>query len=59
MKKKITGGIYLVLDPSINKTELLERLKQALDGGVDTVQIWNHWPGSISDSDKVDLIEKI
>ncbi|MCG2590927.1 thiamine phosphate synthase [Rhodohalobacter sulfatireducens] len=59
MKKEITGGIYLVLDPSINKTELLEKLEQALNGGVDIIQIWNNWPESISHSGKVEFIEEI
>lgn len=59
MKKEISGGIYLVLDPSMNKTELLEKLKKALDGGVDVVQIWNHWPQDFSRSEKIELIEEI
>lgn len=59
MKKKISGGIYLVLDPSINRTELLEKLKQALDGGVNTVQVWKHWTESFSKSDKISLIKEI
>ncbi|WP_234571107.1 thiamine phosphate synthase [Rhodohalobacter sp. 614A] len=59
MKKEIKGGIYLVLDPSINQKELLEKLKQALDGGVDIIQIWNHWPESFSQSDKIGVIEEI
>lgn len=59
MKKKINGGIYLVLDPSINKAELLEKLEEALDGGVDTVQTWNHWPDSFSKFDKIELVEEI
>ena len=59
MKKEITGGIYLVLDPSIHRTELLEKLEQALKGGVGIVQIWNHWPESFSQSNKKRLIEEI
>lgn len=59
MKKEITGGIYLVLDPSTNRTELLEKLEQALNGGVDIIQIWNHWAESISHSGKVELVEEI
>lgn len=59
MKKEISGGIYLVLDPSINKKELLEKLEQALNGGVDIIQIWNHWPNSFSEADKEELVEEI
>lgn len=59
MKKEITGGIYLVLDPSINKSKLFKKLEQALDGGVEIIQIWNHWPDSFSQSNKKDLIDEI
>jgi thiamine-phosphate pyrophosphorylase len=59
VKKIISGGIYLVLDPSINKPELLEKLEQVLNGGVDIIQIWNHWPESVTQSVKVELIEEI
>lgn len=59
MKKEITGGIYLVLDPSMDKTELLEKLEQALDGGVQIIQIWNHWPDSFSQADKAKLVDEI
>lgn len=58
-RKKITGGIYLVLDPSIGKKELLEKLDEALEGRADVIQIWNHWPDSISYDDKTRLIEDI
>ncbi|MEX0772734.1 MAG: thiamine phosphate synthase [Balneolales bacterium] len=56
---KITGGIYLVIDPSIRKTSLMNKVKQALSGGVEMLQIWDHWPESISLSDKLDVIDSI
>lgn len=61
MKQKITikGGLFLVLDPSIPKTTLLEKLKKALEGGVSLLQIWNNWPDSFQDAEKWELIKAI
>lgn len=61
MKQKIAikGGLYLVLDPSIAKTTLLEKLKKALEGGVSLLQIWNNWPDSFQDAEKWELIKAI
>lgn len=42
-KKKITGGIYLVLDPAMDTSELFSKLQQAITGGLGTIQIWDHW----------------
>lgn len=41
--KKITGGIYLVVDPAMDTSELLLKLKQAITGGLGTIQIWDRW----------------
>jgi thiamine-phosphate pyrophosphorylase len=41
--KKITGGIYLVIDPRPGLREILPKLKSALEGGVDVIQLWNNW----------------
>ncbi len=57
--KKISGGLYLVLNPDMGRTILLEKLEHALNGGVEIVQIWNNWPESFSASDKKDLISDI
>lgn len=58
MKKlhKITGGIYLVLNPALPQELLLNKLEAALNGGIDVVQIWNNWT---TDSNKLQLIEAI
>lgn len=53
---KITGGIYLVLDPAKPLSLLLQKLEAALNGGVSVVQIWNKWN---DDTDKLTLIEAI
>lgn len=57
--KMITRGVYLVLNPSMDKPKLLHKLKEALEGGVRMVQVWNNWPASFSLSDKQDLIRTI
>lgn len=44
MSKKITGGIYLVIDPAMEQNLLFKNLEAALEGGIDVLQIWNHWP---------------
>lgn len=41
MKK--LAGLYLVIDPSQEHESLLNKLQAALKGGVDIVQIWDHW----------------
>lgn len=43
---EINGGLYLVADPALGSDYVLPRIEAALKGGVDIVQIWNHWhPG--------------
>ena len=41
-KYKITGGIYLVIDPSMPLQELLQKLKEVLKEGICAVQIWDN-----------------
>src|SRR5690554_536047 len=57
--KKIDGGLYLVLDPSKEKTMLLNQLSAALNGGVKVLQIWNNWRRGMLLDDKVLLINEI
>ncbi|HKJ43840.1 MAG TPA: thiamine phosphate synthase [Sunxiuqinia sp.] len=54
--KKITGGIYLVVDPGQDEEYLFPRLQQAIDGGIDCIQIWDHWK---PDSDRQASIQQI
>lgn len=45
-KYKITGGLYLVIDPCLGLNFILPKILKAIEGGVDVLQIWNHWqPG--------------
>jgi thiamine-phosphate pyrophosphorylase len=53
---KIAGGIYLVLNPAMDKATLLNKLALALTAGIQAVQLWNHWQPS---ADKLSLIESI
>lgn len=57
--QQITGGIYLVLDPSMKRIKLMDRLRQSLESGVDLLQIWNHWPKGFSKTDKEALADEI
>jgi len=36
-------GLYLVVDLSIEKDELLNKVEKALKGGVDILQVWYNW----------------
>lgn len=48
-----------MLNPSMEKTLLLEKLEQALEGGVDVLQIWNNWPDKMRMAEKKTLINSI
>ncbi|WP_107039267.1 thiamine phosphate synthase [Brumimicrobium mesophilum] len=52
-------GLYLVLDPSLEINQLIQKLESALAGGVNIVQIWNNWPSSSSIDDKIEIINQI
>lgn len=43
-KLQITAGVYLVVDPAIDRSLLLSKLAPALKAGINAVQIWNNWP---------------
>lgn len=54
--KKITGGVYLVIDPAMHRPLLLSRLASALEGQLEAVQLWNHWaPGD----DKLECVNAV
>lgn len=52
----LNGGVYLVLDSGMDRATLLHKLKEALEGGVRVLQIWNNWPASFDLPAKLDLI---
>lgn len=37
------GRLYLVIDPMPGIENILPRVKAALAGGIEVIQIWNHW----------------
>lgn len=41
--RAIHGGVYLVIDPAKGLEQVLPAVQQALAGGVDIIQVWNHW----------------
>jgi|SRR5690554_1039756 len=57
--KKVKGGLYLVLDPSVERNILLEKLKAALEGGVKVLQIWNNWKNISRKEDKITFINEV
>jgi thiamine-phosphate pyrophosphorylase len=59
MKYKNINGIYLVVDPAMKQSKLLDKVEQALEGCVDILQIWNHWPDGMSEYDKEQLVTHI
>ncbi len=55
--KKINGGLYLVVDPcSFQLNVLLDKINQALEGGVDIIQIWDHFQTNMHKEKIVDYI---
>lgn len=43
MRRKIEGGLYLVVDPAPGLEKILPKIEAALEGGVDVIQLWDHW----------------
>lgn len=56
---RVTGGLCLLLDPTMGKNPLLEKMESSLLEGIQLLQIWNRWPQSFDHSDKTALIEQI
>lgn len=40
---QLVGGLYLVIDPSMEEDALFEKLEQVLQEGISVVQLWDHW----------------
>lgn len=59
MIKKKLNGVYLVIDPSVKKSILLEKVQAALEGGVAILQIWNNWSEETGGEEKESLIHEI
>lgn len=52
-------GLYLVINPAMERNELLRKLHSALEGGIDILQVWNNWPQEITIRQKLQLIADI
>lgn len=55
-KRKIKPGVYLVVDPSLDETILIEKLREVLQEQVVAVQLWDNFPPH---KDSLDLIQKV
>jgi|SRR5699024_649935 len=53
------GGLYLVVDPKMPRQTLLRKVEQALKGGTDLIQIWNHWPPETTNEEKENLVRSV
>lgn len=53
------NGIYLVIDPAMERVQLLDKTREALEGGVAFIQLWNHWPDDFTRGDKEELAEQV
>lgn len=54
--RKITGGLYLVIDPSMERTVLLHTLQQVLEEEVAAVQIFDQFD---SMADPLELVKEV
>ncbi len=54
--RKIKGGIYLVIDPSMEAKSLFQKLEKVLHEKIAAVQIWDHWN---EHADKESIISRI
>jgi len=53
------AGLYLVIDPSQEHESLLNKLHAALKGGVEIVQIWDHWTSEQSNEAKLKFVKRV
>jgi thiamine-phosphate pyrophosphorylase len=56
MKRSITGGVYLVVDPSEGIDSTLPKIRKAIEGGLDIIQVWNNWS---ENHDRVSFINSL
>jgi thiamine-phosphate pyrophosphorylase len=56
MIKEIKGGLYLVVDPMPTLQVIFSKIKSALEGGVDVIQIWDNWNSHSSQEEYISEI---
>lgn len=55
--RKITGGLYLVVNPSKEDfTTMLSKIEQAVEGGINVIQLLDYWN---KDVDKIGVINSV
>lgn len=54
--RKISGGIYLIIDAYLDNAILLEKLHDALENGISIVQLYNTEKGSLVQADAINAI---
>ena len=52
-------GVYLVIDPKQEWNLLLDKLHSALKGGVNVVQVWNHWQAGLEQNSILGFIKEV
>ncbi len=55
-KKKITSGVYLVVDPSYGEEKVLSVAQSSMEAGLDVLQLWASWK---DDTSAVELGKKL
>ncbi|MEQ9437916.1 MAG: thiamine phosphate synthase [Cyclobacteriaceae bacterium] len=53
------AGVYLVIDPAMERARLFPKLREALEAGVNILQLWNHWPTDATPEDQRQLINEV
>lgn len=48
-----------MVDPSIPSEKLMPQVRDALEGGIAVLQIWDNWPAGYTCSDKVNLAQAL
>lgn len=56
MTRKIEGGVYLVVDPMPGLQKIFTKIKSALEGGVDVIQLWDHWNPDLSPGELISAV---
>ncbi|MTI87867.1 MAG: thiamine phosphate synthase [Balneolaceae bacterium] len=52
-------GVCLVVDPCMAQKKFLDKVRQALKGGISIVQVWNHWPEGMAQYDREQFVAYI
>lgn len=58
-KRKIISGVYLVIDPSLDETILIHKLKIILEEKIVAVQLWDHFSPQQNNLELIQSITKL